>query len=83
MVLDEADRMLDMGFLPCVEEMLDNASMVPTVKLAFRLSFNLLDCHYLHAVSVGFFPGKKLHGSVILFARFLIVLGVCRASGRP
>lgn len=29
-VLDEADRMLDMGFIPSVEKMMDHSTMVPT-----------------------------------------------------
>lgn len=31
MVLDEADRMLDMGFLPCVEEIMNHDTMTATV----------------------------------------------------
>lgn len=30
-VLDEADRMLDMGFIGDVEEIMEHSSMVPTV----------------------------------------------------
>lgn len=33
MVLDEADRMLDMGFLPCVEDIMNHNTMTPTVSV--------------------------------------------------
>lgn len=41
-VLDEADRMLDQGFMPAVEEILRNPSMIPTGKrqtLMFSATF--------------------------------------------
>jgi probable ATP-dependent RNA helicase DDX4 len=31
-VLDEADRMLDMGFMPSVEKMMDHSTMVSLVR---------------------------------------------------
>jgi superfamily II DNA/RNA helicase len=35
MVLDEGDRMLDMGFLPAIEQIMGHPTMVPKVR--FRL----------------------------------------------
>lgn len=35
-VLDEADRMLDMGFLSSVEEVMEHESMVPTVSILVK-----------------------------------------------
>lgn len=32
MVLDEGDRMLDMGFLPSIEEIMGHLTMVPKVR---------------------------------------------------
>jgi probable ATP-dependent RNA helicase DDX4 len=38
LVLDEADRMLDMGFMPDVERVMNHSTMVPNVRY-------LLYCH--------------------------------------
>lgn len=38
-VLDEADRMLDMGFMTSMKKMMEHPTMVPVVSIFFLLSF--------------------------------------------